>query len=107
VLFIDRCSLIEGRESNVIMTVSLAGALYFKESPDSMHYLKEVKEILKTEQPSVVLLFDDEFPFSELEETEEAFIIRKTHSLCFLPRVSLTPNPCMTIANTIRQMLTE
>jgi filamentous hemagglutinin family protein len=40
VFFIDRCSLIEGRESNVIVTVSLAGALHSEKSPDSMHFLK-------------------------------------------------------------------
>jgi hypothetical protein len=40
VLFIDRYSLIEGRESNVIVTVSLAGALHYEKSPDSMHFLK-------------------------------------------------------------------
>jgi hypothetical protein len=49
------------------------------------------------------LLFDDEFPFSVLEDTGEAFMIHKTHSLYFLPRVSLVPNPCMAIANSLKQ----
>jgi hypothetical protein len=46
VFFIDRCSLIEGRESIVIMAVSLTGALHFKKSLDSLNFLKEIKEFL-------------------------------------------------------------
>jgi hypothetical protein len=53
------------------------------------------------------LVFDDEFPFSELEESEEEFLIKKTKILYFLPRVSLVPNPCMAIANSLKQMITE
>jgi hypothetical protein len=70
VIFVDSCSLIEGKESNAIVTVSLAGVLHCKESLDSLHFLKEVKELLKTYQSSVVLLFNDEFPFSAFKETE-------------------------------------
>jgi extradiol dioxygenase family protein len=108
VFFIDCCSLIDGRESNIIVTVSLAGALHCKKPPDSIHFLKEVRDFLNAEQSSVVLLFNDEFAFSgRLEETNEAFTIRKNHSLCFLPRISLVPNPCMAIANILKQMFTE
>jgi hypothetical protein len=107
VFFIDRCSLIEGRES-AIVNVSLAGDLHCKKSPDSLQFLKEIKEFLLTSQSSVVLLFDDKFPFSErLEESEELFLISKIHSLCFLPRASLVPNPCQEIANSLKQMFTE
>jgi hypothetical protein len=107
VIFIDRCSLIEGRESSAIVTVSLAGALQCKIALDSLNILKEVKELLRVES-SVVFLYDDEFPFSgRLEKTEESFLIRKSHSLYFLPRVSMVPNPCMVIANSIKQMLTK
>jgi hypothetical protein len=45
VFFIDRCSLIEGRES-AIVTVSLAGDLHCKKSPDSLQFLKEVEKLL-------------------------------------------------------------
>jgi hypothetical protein len=48
VFFIDRCNLIEDGESSVIMAVSLTGDFYCKVSPDSMYYLEEVKEYLKT-----------------------------------------------------------
>jgi hypothetical protein len=72
-----------------------------------MYYLEEVKEFLKTKQSSIVLLFDDEFPFSELMESEKAYLIRKKHSLCFLPRVSMVPNPCTAISNRLNQILTE
>jgi hypothetical protein len=72
-----------------------------------MYYLEEVKKFLKTKQSSIVLLFDDEFPFSELMESEEAYQIRKIHSLCFLPRISLVPNPCRMIINSLKQTLTE
>jgi hypothetical protein len=107
VFFIDRYNLIDGRESNAIVTVSLAGVLHCEKALDSLNFLKEIKKFLKTEQSSVVLLFDDEFLFSALEETEETFMIRKNHSLHFLPRVCLVPNPCRMIANSLRQMFTE
>jgi hypothetical protein len=48
VFFIDRCNLIEGRESSAIVAVSLIGTFSCKKSPDSLHFLKEVKEFLKT-----------------------------------------------------------
>jgi hypothetical protein len=37
VIFIDRCSVIKGRDSSAIVAVSLTGALHFKESLGSMH----------------------------------------------------------------------
>jgi hypothetical protein len=43
VFFIDRCSLIEGKESTIIVAVSIAGTLHCEKSFDSMHFLKEVK----------------------------------------------------------------
>jgi hypothetical protein len=50
VIFIDRCSLIEGRESSFIMIVSLADALRCEKSLNSKDFLKEVKELLKKYQ---------------------------------------------------------
>jgi hypothetical protein len=58
--------------------------------------------------PSIILLFDDQFPFSlELDKREEVYLLRKTHTLLLLPRTSLVPNPCKVIADSLKDGLKE
>jgi hypothetical protein len=42
VIFVDSCRLTDEKESNVIVTVTLAGTLVCKKSKGNMHFLKEV-----------------------------------------------------------------
>jgi hypothetical protein len=54
-------------------------------------------------RPSIILLFDDQFPLPmELEKREELFYLRKTHTVFILPRISLLPSPCKAIADCLK-----
>jgi hypothetical protein len=64
VFFIDRCSLSE-KEGSGIVFVSLNGTLACRKPLENMLVLYEVKQFLRNQQPSIILLFDSQFPFSK------------------------------------------
>jgi hypothetical protein len=121
VLFLDSFSLREERgqegeqqermapEASITVAVTLKGALLCKTPSrpiSGIELIKEYRPILQGSLPSIILLFDDQFPFSlELDKREEVYLLRKTHTLLLLPRTSLVPNPCRVIADYLKDGL--
>jgi hypothetical protein len=65
--------------------------------------LKQYSKMFEEIRPSIILLFDDQFPLPMgLEERDLIFHLRKTHTVLVLPRISLLPNPCQVIVNCLK-----
>jgi hypothetical protein len=108
VFFADCCSLTEDRESSVFIAVTLKGTLLCRKLIDKTHILSLALENLRDAMPSILILFDDQFPMlEEIESHQNVSMLRKKHTLLFLPRVSLAPNPCMMVAKSIVAVLRE
>jgi hypothetical protein len=70
---------------------------------NKVELLKQHLKMFDEIRPSIILLFDDQFPLPmELEKREELFYLRKIHTVFILPRISLLPNPCQVIVNCLK-----
>jgi hypothetical protein len=59
-------------------------------------------------KPSIIILFEEQFLFSgKVDKMKEVELLRMKHDLFFLPRVSMAPNPCKVIWNSIEVELRE
>jgi hypothetical protein len=116
VIFLDCISLKEEEEQEgeyqekmtpcVSVAVTLKGALLCKACIKPMNQIELLRQHLKMFEeirPSIILLFDDQFPLPmEFEKREELFHLRKIHTIFILPRISLLPNPCKVIADCLK-----
>jgi hypothetical protein len=121
VIFLDSISLKEqeGREReyqkkespSVSIAVTLNGAFLCKACIKPMtdvKLLKQYSKMFEEIRPSIILLFDDQFPLPmELEKREELFHLRKIHTVLVLPRISLLPSPCKGMVDCLKAGLPQ